>query len=54
MLVLRDQDTIEQLIDRLRTAKRVVLIGNGGIAMELAYSLQGLEVRPQLPCASLS
>ena len=44
VMVLRDQDTIEELKVRLKHARRVILVGNGGIAMELAYSLQGIEV----------
>lgn len=44
MLVLRDQDSVEELSEKLRHARKVVLVGNGGIAMELAYPLQGIEV----------
>lgn len=44
MLVLRDQDSVEELSAKLRHARKVVLVGNGGIAMELAYALQGIEV----------
>lgn len=44
VLVLRDQDTVEDLTKRLHAAKRVILVGNGGIALELAYFLEGVEV----------
>ena len=44
MLVLRDQDSVEELSAKLRHARKVVLVGNGGIAMELACALQGIEV----------
>ena len=44
VLVLRDQDSVGELSGKLQQAKRVVLVGNGGIAMELAHTLQGVEV----------
>lgn len=44
VVVLRDQDTIEALADRLPGMRRVVLVGNGGIALEIAHALSGLEV----------
>lgn len=36
VLTLRDMDTVDNLKKRLETARRVVLVGNGGIANELA------------------
>lgn len=53
-MVLRDQRTVEDLASRLAHARRIILVGNGGIAMELAYALQGVEVGPAYftgPCA---
>lgn len=44
MLVLRDQDTIEALADKLPGLRRIVLVGNGGIALEIAHALSGVEV----------
>uniref|UniRef100_A0A914Y8E0 Pyridine nucleotide-disulfide oxidoreductase domain-containing protein 1 n=1 Tax=Panagrolaimus superbus TaxID=310955 RepID=A0A914Y8E0_9BILA len=44
VLTLRDLDTVEILKKRLETARRVVLVGNGGIANELAYELKGVEI----------
>ena len=44
VLVLRDEDTVAALSGRLATARRIVLVGNGGIALELANALQGVEV----------
>jgi len=44
VLLLRDHDTVAELSERLQSARRVVLVGNGGIATELAYSLRGVEV----------
>jgi hypothetical protein len=36
VLTLRDTDSLTQLLARLRRARRVLLLGNGGIALELA------------------
>lgn len=44
VLVLRDEDTVEALAVRIKAARRVVLVGNGGIALELAFYLKGVEV----------
>ena len=44
VVVLRDQSTIEALAKRLPGMRRVVLVGNGGIALEVAHSLTGVEV----------
>ena len=44
MLVLRDQDSIETLAKRLPGIRRAVLVGNGGIALEVAFAFSGLEV----------
>ena len=44
VLVLRDRDTVESLARRMRHARRIAVVGNGGIAMELAFSLHGVEV----------
>jgi hypothetical protein len=35
VLTLRDTDSVAQLVARLRGARRVLLLGNGGIALEL-------------------
>ena len=36
-LVLRDTDSVKQLAQKLESARKVVIVGNGGIALELAY-----------------
>jgi hypothetical protein len=46
VLTLRDRDSVAELARRLPAARRVVLVGNGGIALELAHALRGVEVRP--------
>lgn len=44
VLVIRDRDTVDSLAQRLQHARRLAVVGNGGIAMELAFSLRGVEV----------
>ena len=44
VLVLRDRDTVDSLARRMHHARRIAIVGNGGIAMELAFSLHGVEV----------
>lgn len=44
MSVLRDQDSVESLAKRLPGVRRAVLVGNGGIALEVAFAFSGLEV----------
>ena len=41
VLQLRDTDDVRALAARLNTARRVLLVGNGGIALELVCVLQG-------------
>ena len=36
VVVLRDTDSVEDLKKKLKTAKKVMVVGNGGIALELA------------------
>ena len=50
VLMLRDRDSVAELARRLPAARRAVLVGNGGIALELAHALRGLEVSPCPPC----
>lgn len=42
--VIRDTDSVERLAKRLSKAKSVIVVGNGGIALELAYKLRRLNV----------
>ena len=44
VVVLRDQATIKALAERLPGMRRVVIVGNGGIALEVAHALSGVEV----------
>jgi pyridine nucleotide-disulfide oxidoreductase domain-containing protein 1 len=42
--VVRDTDSVAELATRLVRAQRVIVVGNGGIALELASALQGADV----------
>ncbi|KAG2442571.1 hypothetical protein HXX76_002656 [Chlamydomonas incerta] len=43
IMTLRDTDSVQELARRLRSCRRLVLVGNGGIALELAGALAGTE-----------
>ncbi|XP_064455102.1 pyridine nucleotide-disulfide oxidoreductase domain-containing protein 1-like [Ornithodoros turicata] len=44
VLGIRDTETVKVLQERLRKSRRIVVVGNGGIAIELVYELQQCEV----------
>lgn len=44
VLGIRDTDSAKTFQCRLAKAKRVVIVGNGGIALELVYEIEGCEV----------
>lgn len=44
VLGLRDLETVITLGEKLRTARRVVVVGNGGIALELVHALSFLDL----------
>lgn len=44
VLGIRDTDSAQDLQKRLSKAKRIVVVGNGGIALELVYEVEGCEV----------
>jgi hypothetical protein len=37
VVVLRDTDSVDELSEKLKSARKVMVVGNGGIALELAY-----------------
>lgn len=41
---IRDTDSAQEFQKRLSNAKRIVVVGNGGIALELVYEVEGCEV----------
>lgn len=44
VLGIRDTDSAQAFQKRLSKAKRIVVVGNGGIALELVYEVEGCEV----------
>uniref|UniRef100_A0A3Q1ED38 Pyridine nucleotide-disulphide oxidoreductase domain 1 n=1 Tax=Acanthochromis polyacanthus TaxID=80966 RepID=A0A3Q1ED38_9TELE len=44
VLGIRDTDSAQEFQKRLCKAKRIVIVGNGGIALELVYEVEGCEV----------
>ncbi|KAK2858864.1 hypothetical protein Q5P01_003484 [Channa striata] len=44
VLWIRDTDSAQAFQKRLSKAKRIVVVGNGGIALELVYEVEGCEV----------
>ncbi|XP_068611348.1 pyridine nucleotide-disulfide oxidoreductase domain-containing protein 1 [Brachionichthys hirsutus] len=44
VLGIRDTDSAQEFQKRLSSAKRIVVVGNGGIALELVYEVEGCEV----------
>ncbi|KAM9327427.1 pyridine nucleotide-disulfide oxidoreductase domain-containing protein 1 isoform 2-T2 [Pholidichthys leucotaenia] len=44
VLGIRDTDSAQEFQKRLSKAKRIVVIGNGGIALELVYEVEGCDV----------
>jgi pyridine nucleotide-disulfide oxidoreductase domain-containing protein 1 len=44
ILGIRDTETILDFQKKLKTAKRVLIVGNGGIATELAYEIEDCQI----------
>lgn len=44
VLGIRDTDSAQEFQKRLSKAKRIVIVGNGGIALELVHEVEGCEV----------
>jgi len=44
VLGIRDTASVLQLQEKLSSAKRVIVVGNGGIATELVYELDNIEI----------
>ncbi|GAB6020145.1 Pyridine nucleotide-disulfide oxidoreductase domain-containing protein 1 [Chamberlinius hualienensis] len=41
---IRDTETVKEFEKRISEARRIVIVGNGGIATELAYEIRGCQV----------
>ncbi|KAK9709610.1 Rubredoxin NAD+ reductase C-terminal domain [Popillia japonica] len=44
VLGIRDTDSIEYFIERLKDSKKIAVVGNGGIASELIYKIQNTDI----------
>ncbi|KAM8978281.1 pyridine nucleotide-disulfide oxidoreductase domain-containing protein 1 isoform 1-T1 [Sarcophilus harrisii] len=44
VLGIRDTDSAQEFQKQLMKAKRITIVGNGGIALELVYEIEGCEV----------
>ncbi|KAK6170256.1 hypothetical protein SNE40_018691 [Patella caerulea] len=44
VLGIRDTESVQEFQKRLKNARRIIVIGNGGIATELVYEVEGCEV----------
>ncbi|CAH6778455.1 pyridine nucleotide-disulfide oxidoreductase domain-containing protein 1 [Phodopus roborovskii] len=44
VLGIRDTDSAQEFQRQLTKAKRIMIVGNGGIALELVYEIEGCEV----------
>ncbi|XP_037663499.1 pyridine nucleotide-disulfide oxidoreductase domain-containing protein 1 [Choloepus didactylus] len=44
VLGIRDTDSTQEFQKQLTTARRIMIVGNGGIAVELVYEIEGCEV----------
>ncbi|EDL10634.1 pyridine nucleotide-disulfide oxidoreductase domain-containing protein 1 isoform b [Mus musculus] len=44
VLGIRDTDSAQEFQKELAKARRIMIVGNGGIALELAYEIEGCEV----------
>jgi hypothetical protein len=45
VFVLRDTYTVTALAEKLANSSKILVVGNGGIALQLVSSLQSVEVR---------
>nr|XP_023011657.1 pyridine nucleotide-disulfide oxidoreductase domain-containing protein 1 [Leptinotarsa decemlineata] len=41
---IRDTDSVDQFLNKMQDAKKVVIVGNGGIASELVYKMRNVEI----------
>lgn len=44
VLGIRDTDSVEHFRERLKQSKRILIVGNGGIASELVYATEDVEI----------
>ncbi|KAJ9595969.1 hypothetical protein L9F63_012862, partial [Diploptera punctata] len=44
VLGIRDTESVEEFQGRIKNARRIVVVGNGGIATEIVHEVEGLEI----------
>lgn len=44
VLGIRDTESVQQFQGRIKNARRIVVVGNGGIATELVHEVEGVEI----------
>ncbi|KAJ8960984.1 hypothetical protein NQ318_020288, partial [Aromia moschata] len=44
ILGIRDTDSVESFIEKLESSKKLVIVGNGGIASELVYKIRNADI----------
>ncbi|XP_044727833.1 pyridine nucleotide-disulfide oxidoreductase domain-containing protein 1 [Chrysoperla carnea] len=44
VLGIRDTDSVSILQDRIKSSRKILIVGNGGIATELVYELKNIEI----------
>lgn len=44
ILGIRDTDSVSKFTEKLKSAKKLAIVGNGGIATELIYKLQNVDI----------
>lgn len=44
VITIRDTDSVEELQSKLKSVKKIVVVGNGGIATELVHELSGVDI----------
>lgn len=44
IIYIRDTDTVKQLKEKLANARKMIVIGNGGIALELVYEVSNCDI----------
>ncbi|XP_013391183.1 pyridine nucleotide-disulfide oxidoreductase domain-containing protein 1-like [Lingula anatina] len=54
VLGIRDTESVQEFQERLSSARRVVIVGNGGIATELVYHIKNCEVVWAIKDASIT
>uniref|UniRef100_A0A915BDT3 Pyridine nucleotide-disulfide oxidoreductase domain-containing protein 1 n=1 Tax=Parascaris univalens TaxID=6257 RepID=A0A915BDT3_PARUN len=54
IISIRDTETVDRLREKMAHAKRIVVVGNGGIATEVVYELKNIEIIWAIKHSSIS